>query len=143
MSDLPPDPQRLRAILAHLDQQLASQATVATYLQLQRDAVRRALAAAERPTRAPVRHGRQERRAQRTAEPPASKLRPGTYMLEPKLGPQHPRAPYIHVGGCPMTQRDPSPCTPEEARLALTQSTVGAEPCDFCRPDTALGIDVA
>ncbi|MFJ8006127.1 DUF6233 domain-containing protein [Streptomyces fagopyri] len=149
MNDLPPDPQRLRAILAHLDQQLATHATVATYLQLQRDTVRRALAAAERrppaaaerrPARAPVRP-RQQRPA--PVEPPVPQLRPDTYMLEPKLRPEHPRAPYIHVGGCTMTQRDPSPCTPDQARLALTQSTIGAEPCDFCRPDRVLGLDVA
>ncbi|MFE4552386.1 DUF6233 domain-containing protein [Streptomyces sp. NPDC056785] len=141
MSDLPPDPQRLRAILAHLDQQLATHATVATYLQLQRDEVRRALAAAERPARAPVRQGRQERRALPAAEPPVPRLRPGTYMLEPKITPKHPRPPYIHVGGCTMTQREASPCTPEDARLALTKM-VGAEPCEFCRPGASLGIDV-
>ncbi|MER5917860.1 hypothetical protein ABT124_48175 [Streptomyces sp. NPDC001982] len=53
MSELPPDPPRLRAIPAHLDQQLADNQTVGTYLRLQLDFVRQALAVAERkaPTR--------------------------------------------------------------------------------------------
>src|ERR1041384_1991749 len=39
MSALPPDAPRLRAILHHLDQQIADSETVARYLRLQRDAV--------------------------------------------------------------------------------------------------------
>ncbi|MFD8741288.1 hypothetical protein ACFV06_41210, partial [Streptomyces sp. NPDC059618] len=49
MSELPPDPQRLRAILAHLDQQIAHTETIGTYLRLQRDAVQAALDRAEHP----------------------------------------------------------------------------------------------
>ncbi|MFI5814959.1 hypothetical protein ACIA7S_28870 [Streptomyces sp. NPDC051643] len=51
MSDLPPDPARLRAILAHLDRQLADTDTIRTYLRLQREQVQRALHAAGRPPR--------------------------------------------------------------------------------------------
>lgn len=61
MSELPPDPRRLRAILAHLDKQLSDNAavaayldeqladskTVGTYLLLQRKAVQTALTQAE------------------------------------------------------------------------------------------------
>jgi hypothetical protein len=48
-NELSPDPPRLRAILAHLDKQLAENETVGIYLSLQRDAVRAALARAEAP----------------------------------------------------------------------------------------------
>ncbi|AVH56500.1 hypothetical protein C4B68_12785 [Streptomyces dengpaensis] len=47
MNELPPDPARLRTILAHLEAQLADEETVVTYLRLQQDAVRHALAVAE------------------------------------------------------------------------------------------------
>ncbi|MER7226466.1 hypothetical protein [Streptomyces rubradiris] len=43
MTELPPDPPRLRAILAHLDRQVAENDTIGRYLRLQRDAVRRHL----------------------------------------------------------------------------------------------------
>ncbi len=39
MSELPPDSPRLRAILAHLDKQLAENETAGIYLRLQRRAV--------------------------------------------------------------------------------------------------------
>ncbi|MFE2942974.1 DUF6233 domain-containing protein [Streptomyces sp. NPDC059255] len=39
-----------------------------------------------------------------------------------------------------MTQRSVSSCSAAEARLALTQAVVGAEACEFCRPDTELGL---
>ncbi|MGQ5640515.1 MULTISPECIES: hypothetical protein [unclassified Streptomyces] len=45
----PPDPPRLRAILAHLEKQLAENETVGIYLCLQRQAVLTALAHTERP----------------------------------------------------------------------------------------------
>ena len=44
---LPPDPTRLRVILAHLDKQMADHETIATYLRLQRDAVQEAITEAE------------------------------------------------------------------------------------------------
>ncbi|MFI2765126.1 hypothetical protein ACH5A3_40925 [Streptomyces echinatus] len=50
MRELPPDPPRLRAILAYLDQRIAETETAATYLRLRTSAVRQALAAAERQT---------------------------------------------------------------------------------------------
>ncbi|WP_435279375.1 hypothetical protein [Streptomyces sp. 1222.5] len=48
MNELPPDPSRLRAILAYLDQRIAETESVATYLRLQTTAVRQALTAAEK-----------------------------------------------------------------------------------------------
>ncbi|MBK3572622.1 hypothetical protein JHN63_02040 [Streptomyces sp. MBT65] len=140
MSELPPDPPRLRAILTHLEQQLAATDTIATYLRLQRDAVQQALASAER---------------QNTPRPPAAtapssprhppratrmRLRPGTYMLEPKIHPDHPRPPIIHIGGCNRPERSTSECTVREAELALTPGLVGAEACPRCRPDLSLGL---
>ncbi|MFF4307912.1 hypothetical protein [Streptomyces sp. NPDC001601] len=47
MNELPPDSPRLRAILAHLDKQIADTETVATYLRLQRHAVLAAISRAE------------------------------------------------------------------------------------------------
>ncbi|MDF3142984.1 MULTISPECIES: hypothetical protein [unclassified Streptomyces] len=75
MNESPPDPARPRVILAHLDKQLADIETVGVYLCLQRDAVQRALATAERPR--PVRRERRER-----LERPIA--RPGVYLLEPR-----------------------------------------------------------
>ncbi|MGW2068681.1 DUF6233 domain-containing protein [Streptomyces sp. NPDC001953] len=43
MNELPPDPPRLRVILAYLDQQRTENETAGVYLRLQRDKVRAAL----------------------------------------------------------------------------------------------------
>ncbi|MEU2875035.1 hypothetical protein [Streptomyces sp. NPDC007070] len=43
---LPPDPPRLRMILAYLERQIAETDVVGMYLRLQRDAVRKELASA-------------------------------------------------------------------------------------------------
>ncbi|MGW3442202.1 DUF6233 domain-containing protein [Streptomyces sp. NPDC001076] len=136
MSELPPDPARLRVILAHLDKQMADHETIGTYLRLQRDAVQAAIAKAE------------IRQKPRATQPPQQgprrmKLRPGTYMLEPKIRPDHPRPAYVHIGGCTAVERPASECTLRQAELALNQQAVGAQPCPACRPDMALGIDVA
>ncbi|MGY4984057.1 DUF6233 domain-containing protein [Streptomyces sp. 900105755] len=71
------------------------------------------------------------------------RLRPGTFMIEPKIRPDHPRPPIIHIGGCTATERSTDECTTRQAELSLTQQAVGAQPCAACRPDKALGIDVA
>ncbi|MFE5031266.1 DUF6233 domain-containing protein [Streptomyces sp. NPDC056683] len=133
---LPPDPARLRVILAHLDKQVADHETIGTYLRLQRDAVQAAIVKAE--------IGRKPRAAQ----PPQQgqkrmKLKPGTYMLEPKIQPNHPRPAYVHIGGCTAIERPATECTIRQAELSLTQQAVGAQACPTCRPDMALGIDVA
>jgi hypothetical protein len=52
---LPPDPGRLRIILAFLNEQFAENETLTTYLRIQRDAVHEALARAERPAQEPSR----------------------------------------------------------------------------------------
>jgi hypothetical protein len=145
MNELPPDPPRLRAILAHLDQQLVTNEAVGIYLRLQRDAVQQALASAERQTAprpsapAPSERPRPPQWATRM------KLRPGTYMLEPKISPDHPRPPLVHIGGCNRIERPErtSEITMRDAELALTQSVVGAEPCTHCRPEGTLDLDIS
>ncbi|MFJ8054931.1 DUF6233 domain-containing protein [Streptomyces sp. NPDC096142] len=142
MNELPPDPPRLRAILTHLEQQLTTTEAVGIYLRLQRTAVQQALAAAEhqgapRPS-APVPPGRPQppQRATRM------KLRPGTYMLEPKIAPDHPRPALVHIGGCNRVDQmeKTSEITMREAELALTQDVVGAEACPHCRPEGSLDL---
>lgn len=127
MNELPPDPPRLRAILAHLDQQLATNATLTTYLRLQRDAVHRALTAAER---APSPQ-------QRPQPPPKPK---SEYVSEQEIHKGHPLGCTIHIGDCTMAARPTTGLTAEEARRALTKDAQFFHPCEFCRPDTALGI---
>lgn len=145
MNELPPDPQRLRAILTHLEQQLATTEAVGIYLRLQRDAVQQALASAERRNAprpsAPAPSGR--------PQPPQwatrMKLRPGSYMLEPKISPDHPRPALVHIGGCNRIERveRTSEITVREAELALTQAVVGAEACPYCRPEGTLDLDIS
>ncbi|MEU6231359.1 DUF6233 domain-containing protein [Streptomyces sp. NPDC047042] len=127
MNELPPDPRRLRAILSHLDHQLAANETIATYLRLQRDAVHRALTAAE-PAPTPQ---------QRPQPPPRPK---SAYISEQATHQGHPLGCTIHVGGCVMATRPVTGLTAEEARGALSKDARFFHPCEFCRPDTALGI---
>jgi hypothetical protein len=129
VNELPPDLKRLRAVLAHLDRQLTDNETVGTYLRLQRDTVQRALAAAEP---APAQQQRPEPPRQPTA-------RPGMYLLEPKIHERHPEPPTIHTSTCAMPSRRTREISAQEARVALTQDA-GAAPCEFCRPDTKLGL---
>ncbi|ELP64161.1 DUF6233 domain-containing protein [Streptomyces turgidiscabies] len=127
MNELPPDPPRLRAILAHLDQQLAQSETIATYLRLQRDAVHRALTKTEHAA------SPQQRR-----QPPAKPK--SEYVSEREIHKGHPLGCTIHVGGCGMVARPVTGLTAEEARRALTRDAQFFHPCELCRPDTALGI---
>lgn len=132
MNELPPDPPRLRKILRHLEDQLADNETVGTYLRLQRDTVRTALAEAERP-----RQDARPSRPQRLGRPPT---RPGQFLLEPKASPKSPEPALVHVWNCSLVARNVSVVNAHDARLALTQELVGAEPCPVCRPDTVLGL---
>ncbi|WP_329545550.1 DUF6233 domain-containing protein [Streptomyces sp. NBC_01356] len=129
MSELPPDPPRLRAILAHLEQQLANTETIRTYLRLQRDEVQAALAAADRPTRT---------RAPSPTRPPT---RASTgYVLERKIRTNHPMPPLVHVADCTMPRRRTEPITAEKVREALTNPAdpPSMEECVFCRPSAQL-----
>jgi uncharacterized protein DUF6233 len=141
MSALPPDAQRLRAILAYLQEQIARSDTVGIYLRLQRDAVREALARAEggpapgspRPN-APVR---------RPAVPPSfapdrGRRRSVGFVVQQKRTPGGPEPAVIHTDDCTMIEGTPHPIGDHEARVALMDPNI--EPCAFCRPDTELGV---
>lgn len=132
MNELPQDPPRLRTILKHLDEQVADNETIGLYLRLQRDTVRTALAEAERP-----RQDARPSHRQRLGRPPT---RPGQFLLEPKTHPKSPDPPLVHVWNCALVARNVSVVNAHDARLALTQELVGAEPCPVCRPDTVLGL---
>ncbi|MER6443106.1 DUF6233 domain-containing protein [Streptomyces sp. NPDC001185] len=140
MSDLPPDPARLRAILAHLDRQLADADTIRTYLRLQREEVQRALQAASRPAR-PTRSTRPQLRPALTPAPfPAERSPSGPtgvgdgYMLEIKRHPTDPRPGVLHVDSCTMANRKTSPISAAQFRVAI-RDTEYIETCSFCRPE--------
>ncbi|MEU3248616.1 MULTISPECIES: DUF6233 domain-containing protein [unclassified Streptomyces] len=141
MSELPPDPARLRAILAHLDKQLADTDTIRTYLHLQREEVQRALHAAAQPARPP----RPQRQARPTLAPaPFPSLTErhpngptGTgdgYMLEIKRHPKDPEPAILHIDSCTRATRKTSPITPDEFRVAL-RDTEYVQTCSYCRPE--------
>ncbi|MEU8691191.1 hypothetical protein [Streptomyces sp. NPDC048665] len=70
---LPPDPHRLRVILAFLNGQIADNDTLAAYLRIQRGAVHKALARAGRPTQQqPPARGAKDSRS-------LPRLQPGAY----------------------------------------------------------------
>lgn len=137
MSELPPDPQRLRVILAHLDKELAENATVATYLRLQRRAVQAALTQAEAP---PPRRPRLPKGGAGLGPVAQISVRP-TFIVQQRRTPCGPEASIVHVSDCTMIEGTPHPITEHDARVSLTDPTI--EPCTFCRPDSELGIDVA
>ncbi|MGW2998690.1 DUF6233 domain-containing protein [Streptomyces sp. NPDC001155] len=136
---LPPDQSRLRAILAHLDRQIAENDTIGIYLRLQRDAVQRALARAERPA--------QQQPPRRRVK--GSGLSPGFapwpmstgYVIQQKRTPHGPEPAVIHLADCTMIDGTRHRIRADEARAALMDPTI--EPCQFCRPDTQLGMDLA
>ncbi len=134
MNELPPDPPRLRAILRYLDEQVAATETVGVYLRLQRDAVRAALAASETPRRQPTPPPAAAKRPDEPAQPLTG------YKLEPKKHPSSPQPAHIHVADCTMNNRRTSPLTADQARIALRDPAGLMEACEFCRPDTELGL---
>jgi hypothetical protein len=147
MSELPPDPARLRAILAHLDRQLADTDTLRTYLQLQRREVQRALDAAGR---APDRGPRQASRPAPELPPAAPATRPlsgptgdgSGFMLEMKRHPQHPNPAVLHVDNCTMASQKTTALSDGELRAALREAEDVA-PCPFCRPESKIDDAIA
>ncbi len=133
MSELPPDPPRLRAILAHLEQQIADNATIGIYLRLQHDAVRKALTGAERQQT-------QARQKPDDRRPGAPTGTGDGYMLEQKRHPKDPRPGHLHVDDCTMANQKTSPITQDQLRVAL-RDTEHIEPCGFCRPQDKLKAD--
>ena len=75
MSDLPPDPPRLRAVLEHLERQVAETEAIGIYLRLRRDEVRKAVT---RATSAPTRARTPQRPEPQQRTPPAE------YLMESK-----------------------------------------------------------
>ncbi|MGZ0199509.1 DUF6233 domain-containing protein [Streptomyces sp. RM1] len=136
MSDLPPDPPRLQAILEHLLRQVAE--TIGIYLRLQRDEVRKALARARLGP-----HPGPGPRATTSSTPAAHAV--GRVPGESKSGPDDLLPVVVHVGACTIRQgrRTPSAISARQARMVLTDTVIGAEPCPMCRPENTLGIDLA
>ncbi|MFJ8760861.1 DUF6233 domain-containing protein [Streptomyces cyaneofuscatus] len=110
MIELPPDMPRLRTLRTWYEQCLRE--------------VTIAITAAEQKEREQEQH---EQRRATAAEPPwLLGIGPGEIPEE------------VHAPGCPMAgQRQMRPISAEEARRALAE-TVPA--CQFCRPDSELGI---
>ncbi len=145
VSLLPPDPRRLRAILAHLDERLAQNETVAVYLRLQREAVLAALARTEgggRPARRRSRRGGDSGGESGGPPPgPAASAPRSGYVVERKRTPHGHEPAVVHRALCTMIDGTPRHIRADEARAALTDPN--GEPCPFCRPDTELGTDLA
>lgn len=137
MSELPPDPPRLRAILAHLDKQITDHEAVGIYLRLQREAVQAALAQAETP--AQRRPGRPAKGAAPLRSMGIAQVQPRPqFVVQQKRTPRGPEPAIIHVGDCSMIEGTPHPIGEHDARVSLTDPN--SEPCAFCRPDTELGM---
>jgi hypothetical protein len=140
MNELPPDPPRLRAILAHLDKQLADTETVATYLRLQRHAVLAAMSRAElRAVPRPV--------SSAPKRPPAASRRESSSRPSTRFVIERPtdasRTALIHISSCPKGFTSSRPIEAALVRQALMNDPKGFQACDVCSPDTELGIDVA
>ncbi|MGW4345268.1 DUF6233 domain-containing protein [Streptomyces sp. NPDC004690] len=135
---LPPDPPRLRMILAHLERQIAETDVVGMYLRLQRDAVHKELARAEQPP--PQRPARPAKGSRFL--PSFSPTRARTeYVLQQKPRVDGPEPALVHTAGCTAIEGTTHSIRADEARAALIDPTI--EPCQDCRPESVLGMDVA
>ncbi|MFE0257259.1 DUF6233 domain-containing protein [Streptomyces sp. NPDC059010] len=140
MSELPPDPVRLRAILAYLDKQLADGETVVIYLRLQRKAVQDALARADgvlAPSPGPPSRNGHRPAAALPFAPNRTERQSTGFVAE-----RQPRAigagpVRIHVDDCSHGGAK-HPITANDARAALLDPNI--EECPFCRPMTELGM---
>ncbi|MFF4442830.1 DUF6233 domain-containing protein [Streptomyces sp. NPDC001621] len=137
MNELPPDPPRLRALLAYLDQRLAETETVATYLRLQTAAVRQALTAAARQPPDARQLPPQPRPALQAS---AQQEEPSGFVVEKQLHAGHPLGATVHRADCTVVQRDANPISADDGRQALTGDGKFFHACEFCRPDAHLGI---
>lgn len=136
MNDLPPDPARLRAILAYLDRQRADNETVGIYLRLQRDAVKAALSQAEAP---PPRRPRLPKGGANLGPVVQITVRPA-FVVQQKRTPRGPEPATIHLSDCTMIEGQPHRISEHDARVSLNDPNI--EACAFCRPDSELGMDV-
>ncbi|MGW1622275.1 DUF6233 domain-containing protein [Streptomyces sp. NPDC002172] len=144
---LPPDTARLRVILAHLEHQMADHETVGIYLRLQHDAVRAALARAERravprPVISAPKRPPGNRRAPGGGREPDGRPEIG-YVVERNSPSDATAGAVIHIAGCARAPQDARTTEREVARKALADDPRFFAACAHCRPDTELGIDVA
>lgn len=63
------------------------------------------------------------------------------YVVRQKRTPHGSEPAFIHLADCHMIEGTPHRIRADEARAALTDPTI--EPCQFCQPDTELGMDLA
>ncbi|MDX3526315.1 DUF6233 domain-containing protein [Streptomyces sp. ID05-39B] len=122
-----------------MDGQLAKTETIAIFLRLQRDKVKMALSRAEAPAQPERPRGNVKDGGRLTgfAQPSAK----SGYVVQQKRTPHGPEPTFIHLADCSMIEGTPHRIRPDEARAALADPNI--EPCQFCRPDTELGIDLA
>ncbi|MGI5135848.1 DUF6233 domain-containing protein [Streptomyces sp. CA-106110] len=138
MSELPPDPMRLRVILARLEEQVTDNATVGIFLRLQHGTVAQALAQAdgEQPATPPP-------------APPAKPPRPTSlptftgdhkpaFKVVEQGGENEPPRLTLHIGACEV---DDGPAHQVDAHDALAALREGLDPCAVCRPDIDLSFD--
>jgi hypothetical protein len=146
MPDLPPDPERLRAILRWLEDRTAENETIGMYLRLQRDAAREALARAEGEQPAapePKPPPRQKKQAAPERKGPLHTFtqRAGGgatgFTLELRTQAVGDERVIVHTADC-TSAGHADPIDPHDARGALV---AGAEACRFCRPDAELGME--
>lgn len=135
MSELPPDAPRLRAILAHLDQQAADNEAVGIYLRLQRDKVRAALARAE--TKEQRQPARRRRRPAPTQLPTYAQAgQPTRYKVVQRETDEGAVFVSLHLGDCDIDKGETQWLNAHEAMVALSDGIAG---CVFCRPYDVLG----
>ncbi|MEU6319775.1 DUF6233 domain-containing protein [Streptomyces sp. NPDC047009] len=140
MSELPPDPARLRVILAWLEEQVTDNETVGIFLRLQRDTVAQALEQAE---------GEQQPTERPAPPPPARPPRPTSlptstgdhrpaFKVVERGGENEPARLTLHIGACDV---DAGPAHQVDAHDALAALREGLDPCAVCRPDIDLSFD--
>ncbi|MGW5063552.1 DUF6233 domain-containing protein [Streptomyces sp. NPDC004096] len=146
MPDLPLDPDRLRAILRWLDEQVAENETVSNYLRLQLDAVREALTRAEdgqsalQPER-PAPQPKAPPRGDRSTVPLHTFTRQANgastgFTLERRAQAVGDERVLIHTADC--SHAGPAQPIGDHAGAALVARV---EACPFCRPDAELGME--
>ncbi|MEU1596183.1 DUF6233 domain-containing protein [Streptomyces sp. NPDC005708] len=140
MSELPPDAERLRVLLAWLEAQVTDNETVGIFLRLQRDTVAQALEQAEgeqQPTERPA--------PAPSARPPrptslrtfTGDHRPAFKVVE-RGGENEPARLTLHIGACDV---DDGPAHQVDAHDALAALREGLDACSVCRPDIDLSFD--
>ncbi|MGI5143708.1 DUF6233 domain-containing protein [Streptomyces sp. CA-106110] len=139
MSELPPDAERLRVILAWLEEQVTDNETVGIFLRLQRDTVAQALAQAaegEQPATPPP---APPAKLTRPTSPPTftGGHRPAFKVVE-RGGENEPPRLTLHIGACDV---DDGPAHQVDAHDALAALREGLDACSVCRPDIDLSFD--